>query len=86
MRSRLAVTILVAGLVLASIVVGNYASVQAQKSAPKWEYTMLRHRPHLKRGGDDMEKIQAMGAKGWELAASYRVKGEIIISVFKKPK
>jgi len=84
-RSKLGITILVAALELAFNAVGNYSSVQAQKKAVKWEYSVLRHSPNLRRGGDDLGKIQSMGAKGWELAASYRVKGEIIISVFKKP-
>jgi len=85
-RSRFLTALLAAGLVLGSFAAGNYASGQSGTKGPKWEYTVLRHSPHLKEGGTDFGKIQKMGKNGWALASSYPVKGEIVISVFKRQK
>jgi hypothetical protein len=85
-RSKRLIALLVAGLVLGSFAAGNYATGQTKSKIEKWEYTTLRHSPILKEKGSDMRKIQGMGTEGWELASSYRVKGELIVSIFKRRK
>ncbi len=86
MRSRLLILTLAAGLALGFLAAGDHASGQSRAKPRKWQYTTLRHSPYLKKGGSDLAKIQEMGAKGWELAASYPVKGEIVVSIFKRSK
>ncbi len=84
MRFKSLTAILVAGLILGSFAAGNYA--QTKSKGPKWEYTTLRHSPILKERGSDFKKFRSMGSEGWELASSYRVKGEIVVSIFKRKK
>ena len=86
MRSRIFTLLAVIGLLLGSFAAGNYASGQTTKKKSKWEFTSIRHSPYLKNTGSDIKKMKSMGAEGWELASSYPVKGEIIISVFKRKK
>lgn len=82
MRLKLFTALLVAGLVLVSFAVGNYAKSESAKV--KWEYTIVKHSPYLKETGSDFKKFTTMGAEGWELASSYPIKGEIIVSIFKR--
>ena len=71
---------------LISIVAGNYASGQSNSKVVKWEYSILKHDPYLREAGSDFKNIVKLGSEGWELAASYPAKGEVIYSIFKRPK
>ena len=86
MRSKLLIAMLAAGLVLGSFAVGNYAAGQSQSKRSGWQYTIVRHGPYLREGGSDLKKFQEMGTEGWELASSYPIKGEIVVSIFKRKK
>lgn len=79
------VAVLVVGLVLGAFAVGNYAA-GAPQAKQKWEYTLCKHSPYLTEGGSDFKEIQRLGDEGWELASSYSVRGEMVISIFKRLK
>jgi hypothetical protein len=76
--------ILILGLVLGAFAMGNYASGQASSKMQRWEYSILKHSPLLKEGGTDFAKMQKLGKEGWELSSSYAMRGEVIISIFKR--
>ena len=86
MRSKSFAALLVLGLILGSLAVGNYASGQSGSKGPKWEYTIVKHSPYLTEEGSDFKRFQEMGNEGWELASSYPVRGEIVVSIFKRMK
>ncbi|MDA0744968.1 MAG: hypothetical protein O2954_00485 [bacterium] len=86
MRFRLLTAVLVGGLLLGSFAIGNYAVGQSSTKTVKWKYTIIKHSPYLTESGSDFKNIQALGDEGWELASSYPVKGEIVISIFKRQK
>lgn len=84
-KSRLT-AILVIGLVLGIFVLGNYATGQTANKIQQWEYTLLKHSPHLTETGTDFKEIQALGKEGWQLASSYTLRGEVVVSIFKRPR
>lgn len=57
---------------------------QPEEKLARWEYTMLRHSPHLREGGSDLKRLHSLGKEGWEVASSYPVKGEIVVSILKR--
>ena len=75
----IACLIAVVGLALTS----NLQS-QAKDKLDRWEYSVLRHSPHLRDGGSDLKRLQALGKEGWEVASSYPVRGEIVVSILKR--
>lgn len=85
MRFNRFTAVVVVGLVLGVFAIGNYATGQATRKVQKWEYTIFKHSPHLKEAGTDFKEIQTMGKEGWELAASYTIRGEVVVSIFKRP-
>lgn len=76
--------VVVAVCLIAGLVIGSDLFGQAPKKLDKWEYTVLRHSPHLREGGSDLKRLQSLGRDGWEVASSYPVKGEIIVSILKR--
>lgn len=84
MRFNRFTAILILGLVLGAFAVGNYASGQSSTKKQRWEYTIFKHSPLLKEGGTDFTKMQALGKDGWELGSSYSMRGEVVISIFKR--
>ena len=84
MRSRVWVVLVVSAFLFGSFAVTNYAAGESKSKTPRWEYRILAHSPNLKKGGSDLQKLQDKGKEGWELASSYRIKGEIIVSILKK--
>ncbi len=79
-------TLFVIGLFLGIFILGNYATAQTASKVQQWEYTLLKHSPHLTETGTDFKEIQAIGKEGWQLASSYTLRGEVVISIFKRPK
>lgn len=77
---------LVVGLVLGAFALGSYATGQTPKKVQKWEYAILKHSPHLKESGTDFKEIEALGKEGWQLASSYTLRGEVVISIFQRPR
>ena len=75
---------MILGLVLGAFAVGNYASGQSSTKVQRWEYTILKHSPLISEGSTDFGKIQKLGKEGWELSSSYSMRGEIIVSIFKR--
>ncbi len=71
--------VLVLGIVFQSDLLG-----QPKEKLDKWEYTVLKHSPHLREGGSDLKRLQSLGREGWEVASSYGVRGEIIVSILKR--
>ena len=84
-KSRL-MAILVIGLFLGIFVLENYATGQTASKMQQWEYTLLKHSPHLTETGTDFKEIQALGKEGWQLASSYTLRGEVVVSIFKRPR
>ena len=84
MRLKRFSAILVFCLLVVSFAVGNYATGQTATKRAKWDYSIVRHSPHMTESGSDFKKLRRMGSKGWELAASYPAKGEVIYSIFKR--
>ena len=86
MRGRIAILSVAAAIIIGSFAAVIYAAgqVTAESKRPKWEYTIITHGPYLKKDGSDFQKLQNKGNEGWELASSYRIKGEIIMSIFKR--
>lgn len=78
--------ILVLGLVWGAFTMGSYATGQTTNKTPKWEYTILKHSPHLKETGTDFKEMQALGKDGWQLASSYTIRGEVVVSIFQRQK
>ncbi len=71
--------ILLTGLALQSDLFG-----QPKDRLDRWEYTVLRHSPHLREGGSDMKSLRNLGKEGWEVASSYPTRGEIVVSILKR--
>lgn len=86
MQKKIFTAVLVMGLVLGAFAMGNYATGQSTNKKQRWEYTLLKHSPHLKEAGTDFKEIQALGKEGWQLASSYTVRGEVVISIFQRPR
>ncbi|MDP6777685.1 MAG: hypothetical protein QGI83_13070 [Candidatus Latescibacteria bacterium] len=86
MRTKSTVILLFVALLIGGFAAGNYASGTSGSKAKGWDYTIIQHAPYLTERGSDLQKIREMGRSGWELASSYRVKGEVVISIFKRPK
>ena len=86
MQQKSLTAVLVIGLVLGAFAMGNYATGQSPAKKQRWEYTLLKHSPHLKESGTDFKEIEALGKDGWQLASSYTVRGEVVISIFQRPK
>ena len=86
MRGRIAILSVAAAIIIGSFAAVIYAAGQttAESKRAKWKYTVITHGPYLKKGGSDLQKLQNKGKEGWELASSYRIKGEIIVSILKK--
>ena len=84
MRSKILVASLFAALLLGGFAAGNYTAGAHGSKATGWDYTIMQHAPYLTERGSDLQKIREMGKSGWELASSYRVKGEVVISIFKR--
>lgn len=82
MRSRMAI---IAGLIgIAGVALTSDLQSQGKEKLDRWEYSVLRHSPHLREGGSDLKRLQALGKEGWEVASSYQVRGEIVVSILKR--
>jgi hypothetical protein len=57
---------------------------QSAEKLDKWEYRTVNHSQYLREGGSDLIGFNNLGREGWELASSYPIKGEIVVSVFKR--
>lgn len=86
MRTNRLIIVLVLSLVLGTFAVGNYATGQSTSKKQQWEYVIFKHSPHLKETGTDFKEMQTMGKEGWQLASSYTVRGEVVVSIFKRPR
>jgi len=84
-RRRIVIGVIAGGLLMSAIIAAT-PSTSKRPERPRWEYTVIRHSPLLKSGGTDLKNIQEIGKEGWELAASYPTRGEVIYSIFKRPK
>jgi hypothetical protein len=71
---------------LGTFAIANYATGQSTKKVQQWEYVILKHSPHLKETRTDFKEVQAMGKEGWQLASSYTIRGEVVVSIFKRPR
>ena len=84
MRSKWMTAFVDCLLLLGSFAMGNYAAGRSKKKGKvRWDYTIVRHAPHMREGESDFKKIRNLGSEGWELASSYPVKGEIVIPIMK---
>jgi len=84
-KSRLT-AIFVIGLFLGIFILGNFATGQTATKVQQWEYMLLKHSPHLTETGTDFKEIQALGKEGWQLTSSYTLRGEVVVSIFKRPR
>ena len=78
----------IAAIVILILAVGMFSNAtlkgQEKDRLDRWEYTVLRHSPHLREGGSDLKRLNALGKEGWEVASSYPVRGEIVVSILKR--
>ena len=84
MRTRFLSALLIVLLFGMSLAIGNYAAGESGPGKIKWDYAIVRHSPHMTESGSDFKKFKRMGSDGWQLASSYRAKGEVIYSIFKR--
>lgn len=70
----------VAVLFAASEILGQ----EPKEKLDRWEYTVMRHSPHIREGGSDLKRLQALGKDGWEVASSYPARGEIVVTILKR--
>jgi hypothetical protein len=71
-------------IALSGMILGSDLQGQGKERLQRWEYTVLRHSPHLREGGSDLKRLQSLGKEGWEVASSYPAKGEIVVSILKR--
>lgn len=87
MKRRLSAAV-VAIVVAATVGLSSETGVaeQKKKALDQWTYHVVTHSQYLKEGGSDLRRFNALGKEGGELASSYPIKGELIVSVFKRPR